>query len=1226
MPSISQNIFAVTQSTFPRHIPITHYSFGNVGSAIDNLLSLQDADSSHHLPVFGVAHRLSSKGKLEFLSICTNDRAAIIHFDNIPRPTVHTKQELPIAKLLKADEFTLVGFNLSKTALHLNASTLLHVRGIDFAAVYKDPKKGSAFSAAEIVQKRVSDRADTWEILRLWNNENGQMERDLCLQAWLAYLVGKKMTESELENAQRVDTSYLNCAELDLITRMVREADLLSGAQTSETVGDFSSAVVDKSGHVKLLNSRYKTRIRKSEHAKIILTDSSGKEHWGKAAAAKGKTTTIQLQASPAGGLKFEKVRVYGRQEALNHEKARDALVIRLLTRDKTLRDAPFIRALWFPKWKPTFFVRGDGGVDEDQATVILRDVRLNQSQRSATLSMVSADPVVIVHGPPGTGKTTTIAASAKVWHLHRRPVWIVAHSNVAVKNIAVSLYKHDVDFRLIVSKDFHFEWHEHLYEKINERLIRSDDFQEDPRHTAKFFSGVHVVLCTLSMLSNPVLRSSGLLDYIRMERLIIDEASQINAFEYLQIFDKYYQTLEKVCFFGDPHQLPPFGKTDAPTIQTIFDLDKKIACKTFFLDTQYRMPRPIGEFISRAVYQGRLKSQHPITTPDCLRFIDVQSCEEKAGYSWKNRREVDTLVHLVKNYYSATNFCIITPYDAQRALIQATLEGSNLQSDTVFNLDSFQGNEADYILISVVRTSKPGFLNSLQRLNVLLTRAKKGLIIVTNRPFLREGGSHTLLGKLAHHWQAMYRSNTTWVDWRLVSQNQASLPGAWRAEPRSSGSQIPSVTQSHAVCYPPSRPKVYSEHGRSLGSNLHIYDAAQWPALPVILAPRPPNWPTVRSLIPVPYIGPQLRTQVKPSKAQIKGKPSGNLTHNWRQGYNPPLHITFIECLSPEDNLSISKNSLESVTQTVTAYKFVSPVWEEQANMHVPIIVVDTPGLLDSKMSEAHVLKDLQKWQKENVDLKTSQITFSHLVMYFERITDKRMSGSKRRAIRIFKSLLGPGAVNGRVNIITTMWNQIPGAKGMAAAMERYQELQNEFWKDEIEDGLGVRRFEGTPQSALWIFTQLVSIASDPRYLPGELSKGFAFQQVGIKLGEFNNHPEDNAAIRVIIHNDLLERIAAVRMRIGMAEEELNGPTLDRALKRELKRERRQAYGLLGAFLTDLALLSAQDSETCPMPKELENLHKTCSKEISRSRVREIMQLVRARFGGLLYYIHVFR
>jgi DNA replication protein DnaC len=61
--------------------------------------------------------------------------------------------------------------------------------------------------------------------------------------------------------------------------------------------------------------------------------------------------------------------------------------------------------------------------------------------------------------GPPGTGKTTTIAAAAAIWVSNKQPCWIVAQSNVGVKNIAEKLSKKTVSFKLIVSQEFLFEW-----------------------------------------------------------------------------------------------------------------------------------------------------------------------------------------------------------------------------------------------------------------------------------------------------------------------------------------------------------------------------------------------------------------------------------------------------------------------------------------------------------------------------------------------------------------------------------------------------------------------------------------------------------------------------------------------------------------------------------------------------------------------------------------------
>ncbi len=110
----------------------------------------------------------------------------------------------------------------------------------------------------------------------------------------------------------------------------------------------------------------------------------------------------------------------------------------------------------------------------------------------------------------------------------------------------------------------------------------------------------------------------------------------------------------------------------------------------------------------------GKLLSRHLIQSPDCLAFIDVsRTAEEKVGTSrqvshlhqdlsnnvasaniphCKNPGEIGVIVNLVKHYYRTLNFCVITPYDAQRAAIQRSLENENLPWETVYNLDSFQG------------------------------------------------------------------------------------------------------------------------------------------------------------------------------------------------------------------------------------------------------------------------------------------------------------------------------------------------------------------------------------------------------------------------------------------------------------------------------------------------------------------------------------------------------
>ncbi|KAH8115121.1 AAA domain-containing protein [Phellopilus nigrolimitatus] len=168
---------------------------------------------------------------------------------------------------------------------------------------------------------------------------------------------------------------------------------------------------------------------------------------------------------------------------------------------------------------------------------------------------------------------------------------------------------------------------------------------------------------------------------------------------------------------------------------------------------------------------------------------------EEKQGKSWKNMREVNTITTLVRRYYKKKDFCIITPYDGQRSALQKALKDLHLPWENVFNVDSFQGNEAPYVLVSVVRTKGPGFLKSQNRVNVMLTRCKAGMVIVSNRAFMRQNTvKKTLLGYLVTYWEEKVGKSNAWCDWRDVSDLRASLPDAHGKNATDSANTTPSL------------------------------------------------------------------------------------------------------------------------------------------------------------------------------------------------------------------------------------------------------------------------------------------------------------------------------------------------------------------------------------------------------------------------------------------------
>lgn len=75
---------------------------------------------------------------------------------------------------------------------------------------------------------------------------------------------------------------------------------------------------------------------------------------------------------------------------------------------------------------------------------------------------------------------------------------------------------------------------HEHIYERIQHHLLRSDELPPDIGGVERAIGGSPVMLCTLSMLSNPMLSECGIFHILPVERLVIDEASQIDIGEYM--------------------------------------------------------------------------------------------------------------------------------------------------------------------------------------------------------------------------------------------------------------------------------------------------------------------------------------------------------------------------------------------------------------------------------------------------------------------------------------------------------------------------------------------------------------------------------------------------------------------------------------------------------------------------------------------------------------------
>lgn len=274
------------------------------------------------------------------------------------------------------------------------------------------------------------------------------------------------------------------------------------------------------------------------------------------------------------------------------------------------------------------------------------------------------------------------------------------------------------------------------------------------------------------------------------MRLLFVDEASQIHLRAYPHLFERFGPGLARIVFLGDDRQLAPFQSEEVVDAGlSVFEL-AHLRKRAFLLDTCYRLAKPMAVFISDSVYGGQLQCGPTNYDPpggllDCAGFIDVDSSREAfQGTSRVNLAEVETVTQLVAEFKkrggAMARLKVLTTYDAQRDALEESLarQGLSGASDVVFSVDSFQGRESDYVILSLVRDGRPtvresrqgggvsredgavmaavkyvqpslGFLGSDRRTNVALTRAKRAVLVVSNRRFLTGIAADTLVGKL---------------------------------------------------------------------------------------------------------------------------------------------------------------------------------------------------------------------------------------------------------------------------------------------------------------------------------------------------------------------------------------------------------------------------------------------------------------------------------------------
>ncbi|WP_259067783.1 AAA domain-containing protein [Mucilaginibacter sp. X4EP1] len=408
----------------------------------------------------------------------------------------------------------------------------------------------------------------------------------------------------------------------------------------------------------------------------------------------------------------------------------------------------------------------------------------LNPGQQSAVNKILAAQQLAIVHGPPGTGKTTTLVQAIKLIAANER-LLVVAPSNAAVDLLSEKLSNEGLNVLRIgnparvseklLSLTLDSQMAQHSYMKDSKKLKKQAAEYKNMAHKYKrsfgraereqrkaLFNEAHslmrevakaeefiiddivskaqVITATLAGANHWTIKN------LKFQTVIIDEAGQaLEPACWIPIMKA-----QKVVFAGDHQQLPPTIKSDVAArggLSTTL-MEKCVALypeAVVLLEEQYRMNSLIMDFSSREFYGNALKA-HPSVANGLLfegdlpfTFIDTAGCgfDEKPAHTSTINPEEATFVHQFcekfRDGLPHFSIAVISPYREQIRLLKELFPHNDPQL-SVNTIDSFQGQERDMVVISMTRSNNEGtigFLADIRRMNVAMTRAKKKLVII---------------------------------------------------------------------------------------------------------------------------------------------------------------------------------------------------------------------------------------------------------------------------------------------------------------------------------------------------------------------------------------------------------------------------------------------------------------------------------------------------------------
>ncbi len=404
------------------------------------------------------------------------------------------------------------------------------------------------------------------------------------------------------------------------------------------------------------------------------------------------------------------------------------------------------------------------------------RNKRLNESQQQAINAITQSEQITIVHGPPGTGKTTTLIEAIGQLVKAGEKVLVSAPSNTAVDNICKGLiengikllrvgntskvdqkiFAHTPEGRLSNSKQ---------QKEIKQLKIRAEEFRKmalkykrsfgkaEREQRNLLFKEVKNIRTEIKKLQayneeklyeeaeviagTPIGLYDAKINELHFQTLVIDEAGQcIEPLAWC-----IFPLADKIVLAGDHWQLPPTVLSNEAAImgfnKSILETAIETIPEVYLLNTQYRMREAIAGFSSDYFYNSLLLTAATLqNTGTHICFIDTAGSgfnEERGpdGMSLQNEGELRLIQKLIETETLDPQHCaIISPYSGQVTAAKE-LFPKQLRISTI---DSFQGQEKETIIVSLVRSNDDGdigFLKDYRRMNVAITRAKEQLFVI---------------------------------------------------------------------------------------------------------------------------------------------------------------------------------------------------------------------------------------------------------------------------------------------------------------------------------------------------------------------------------------------------------------------------------------------------------------------------------------------------------------